>query len=70
MKNEMHLYSTSTDPMTTIALYILPHIHTPTPVSAMQGAIQPFQEQLGLGVLLMDTHDTCSGGLNYQPSGL
>jgi len=47
MLNGLNLYSAFTDPMTTKALYIFashsPHhtlIHTPTVVSAMQGAIQ------------------------------
>jgi len=52
MVNGLHLYSAFTDPMATKALYIcltFTHLfHTPKAVSARQ-------EQLGLGVLLMDT---------------
>jgi len=51
-------FTDSNGPMATKAFYILPHIHTliHTPTTAIQRRHDPARrEQLGLGVLLMDT---------------
>jgi len=69
MVNGLHLYSAFTDgpnghrfhPMATKALYILPHIHHSYSHSYTDGGVSHSRrhparrEQLGLGVLLMDT---------------
>jgi len=48
--NGQHLYSAFIDPMATKALHFASHslIHTPTGVSAMQGAIQLIGSSWGL----------------------